>query len=137
MMQYIYIFIMTMISSSWDRWMGDVLFFSFPIVFLIVQYLFKEKFYFFAFLYSIIYFSSKYDIGLMTILFFILIIASFHIFEFLEKSFFRSLLSASIPLFFLSFINKNYYVLLISYILLSITHFILIGRVDRNERIQV
>ncbi|WGS65971.1 hypothetical protein [Marinitoga aeolica] len=136
-MSYIYIIVMTLISSSWDRWMGDVLFFSFPIIFLIVQYLFKEKMYFFALLYSVIYFASKYDVGLMTIIFFILTISSFHIFEFLEKSYLRSLFSSSIPLFFLAFINKNFYVLLISYILLSITHFIIAGRIGKNERIEI
>ncbi|KLO21232.1 MULTISPECIES: hypothetical protein [unclassified Marinitoga] len=134
-MNYIYIIIMTLIASSWDRWMGDILFFVFPIVFLVVQYLLKEKMYFFTLLYSILYFSSKYDIGLMTIVFFILTIFSFHIFEFLEKSYLRSLFSTFIPLFFLVFINKNYYVLLISYILLSITHFVIVGRVGKNERI--
>ncbi|KLO24279.1 hypothetical protein X275_00345 [Marinitoga sp. 1197] len=134
-MNYIYIIIMTLIASSWDRWMGDILFFVFPVVFLVVQYLLKEKMYFFALLYSILYFSSKYDIGLMTIVFFILTIFSFHIFEFLEKSYLRSLFSTFIPLFFLVFINKNYYVLLISYILLSITHFVIVGRMGENERI--
>ncbi len=117
--------------------MGDVLFFSFPIIFLVVQYLFREKMYFFALLYSVIYFASKYDIGLMTIIFFILTISSFHIFEFLEKSYLRSLFSSSIPLFFLAFINKNFYVLLISYILLSITHFIITGRIGKNDRIEI
>lgn len=136
-MSNIYIIIMTLISSSWDRWMGDILFFSFPIIFLIVQYLFKEKIYFFSFLYSIVYFSSKYDIGLMTILFFALTVLSFHIFEFLEKGFLRSILSVSIPLLFLAFINKNFFVLIISYILISITHFIIIGRVDKHEQITI
>ncbi|SHE70897.1 hypothetical protein SAMN02745164_00978 [Marinitoga hydrogenitolerans DSM 16785] len=136
-MTYIYITIMTLISSSWDRWMGDILFFSFPIAFLIVQYLFKDKMYFFSLLYSIIYFASKYDIGLMTIIFFIINVISFHLFEFLEKSYLRSLFSASIPLIFLAFINKNFYVLVISYILLSITHFIIVGRIDKNERITI
>ncbi|KAF2956767.1 hypothetical protein AS160_04170 [Marinitoga sp. 38H-ov] len=138
-MNYIYILIITLISTSWDRWMGDVLFFSFPIAFLIVQYIFKDKLYLFAFLYTLIYFASKFDIGLMSIILFILIIFSHHIFEFLEKSYYRSLFSSIIPLLFLCILNKVLfnYILFISLILLSIAHFVIIGRIDKNERIKI
>ncbi|MBM7558675.1 hypothetical protein [Marinitoga litoralis] len=138
-MEYIYIVILTLISTSWDRWMGDILFFSFPIAFLIVQYIFKDKMYLFAFLYSLIYFASKFDIGLMSLILFILIVLSFHIFEFLEKSYYRSLFSSIIPLSFLCILNKVFfqYVFIISVIILSISHFVITGRIDKNERIKV
>ncbi|AEX85802.1 hypothetical protein Marpi_1403 [Marinitoga piezophila KA3] len=134
-MDILYITLMTLISVSWDRWFGDILFFTFGIVFLIVQYTKPEKLIFFSFLYSIIYFSSKYDIGGMTIIFFLITIASGKLLEFLEKSFFRSIISTLPPLFFLALLNKNFYTLIISYILIAIAHFIITGRVGKNERI--
>ncbi|BBE31870.1 hypothetical protein OSSY52_20110 [Tepiditoga spiralis] len=125
-MKYLLFFLFTIASSSWDRWLGQYLFFSYPIVSVYLKNLdFNEKTKnMYAFLYTLIYFSLKYDVGLYAIIFLVIYIIIDTIFINIQKNFISTIAYTIPSTLFLCSIKWTPIPLIITLSIIIILYFI-------------
>lgn len=128
-MEYVKIFFYIFLAifvSSFDRWVGETLFFIFPIVIVYVLAFEKSEAQslFFTFLYTILYFGTRFDLGLFAIMFFLILLVFNYILKNLRMSFIKVILYSATFSIFLSFITSSYYSFLIDIIIILILYFL-------------
>jgi hypothetical protein len=125
-MKYFIVLVMAIISASWDRWMGEFLFFSFPIISLYTSKFLDNQIYkvLLGLIFTIIYFSTRFSLGFFSIAFFICYILIIEIASFLGTKYLSTLFFSGALALFLSFINYSLFSFVSTIILVSILYFI-------------
>lgn len=116
-MIYILLLVLSILSSSWDKWLGENLFFSFPVfaLYILNININKNKKFFFGLIYVLFYFSSRYSLGLFALIFYLIFLFLIEVLNDLDSSLITCMFF-SLPLIIaLSFINVS----IISFIVTS------------------
>lgn len=125
-MKYLLFFALTIMSSSWDRWLGQYLFFSYPIILAYLKNLdFNERTKnVYSFLYTLVYFLLKYDVGLYAIIFLVIYIVIDTIFINVQKNFISTLIYTTPSTLFLCSIKWVPIPLLTTLSIITVLYFI-------------
>jgi len=134
-MMYLIYFLLALITASFDRWLGEILFFVFPIIALYVSNLEKDahRLLFFVFIYTIFYFNARFELGFLAIIFFaIFLLINFFLHQ-LEMTLVKALLYSGILSLYMSVITSSFYPFFLDMIIILVLYFTNI-RLVLNER---
>ncbi|UYP00709.1 hypothetical protein OF820_03255 [Oceanotoga sp. DSM 15011] len=125
-MIYIIFIILALMTSSWDRWLGDYIFYSFPIMMVYIQFsdLKDEIKYIVPFIYTLFYFQFRYDVGFVAIIFYILYVFLNWIFKNKELSFITVTIYSGIFTAFLGYLSYSIISSIITMILIIMLYFL-------------
>jgi len=132
---YLIYFLLALIIASFDRWLGEVLFFVFPIIALYISNLEKDdhRLLFFVLIYTIFYFNSRFELGFLAIIFFsIFLLINFFLHQ-LEISLFKALLYVGVLSIYMSAITSSYIPFFLDMIIILVLYFMNM-RLVVNER---
>lgn len=126
--------IITLAASSWDSWVGDQIVFIFPIFSIYLKFLKEEEYdLIFTMIYVLIFFSTRYDLGLTAILFYVIYIIFRKIFNELPNNYYGVILYSLPYTTFLSYITNSFFSFITTNIFILILYFLNM-RLIFNER---
>ncbi|PNR97365.1 hypothetical protein X928_10140 [Petrotoga miotherma DSM 10691] len=124
-MMYLIYFLLALITASFDRWLGEIIFFVFPIIVLYVSNLEKDdhRLLFFVFIYTIFYFNSRFELGFLAIIFFaIFLLINFFLHQ-LEMTLIKALIYAGVLSLYMSVITSSLYPFFLDMIIIFVLYF--------------
>ncbi|PNR90135.1 hypothetical protein X925_00760 [Petrotoga sp. 9T1HF07.CasAA.8.2] len=134
-MMYLIYFLLALITASFDRWLGEILFFVFPIIALYVAD-FKEddtRLLFFVLIYTIFYFNSRFELGFLAIIFFVIFLLINFFLHQLEMTLIKALIYVGVLSLYMSVITSSLYPFLWDMIIVFVLYFMNM-RLVFNER---
>jgi hypothetical protein len=134
-MKYILYLLFALFTASFDRWIGESLFFIFPIFAVYTIELEKSDLFplYFTFLYTIFYFSSRLELNFIAIIFFCIFLLLNTLLKDFKMNYFKDIFIFSILSFFLSIITRSYFSSIVGIIIMTIAYFVNM-RLIINER---
>ncbi|KUK15597.1 MAG: Uncharacterized protein XD53_0970 [Petrotoga mobilis] len=134
-MMYLIYFLLALVAASFDRWLGEILFFIFPIIVLYVSNLEKDdhRLLFFVFIYTIFYFNARFELGFLAIIFFaVFLLLNFFLHQ-LEMTLIKVLLYGGILSLYMSAITSSFYPFFLDMLIILVLYFMNM-RLVLNER---
>jgi len=127
--------VLTVLISSYDRWLGSYIFFSFPVFLAYLKVLGTEEKNrnILVLVYTVFYFTNKYDLGLMALLFYILYMISDFLFYKIENNIFSVGIYMLPSLVLLCFLSNSLISFILTVVLFTLLYFINM-RLIKNER---
>lgn len=134
MILMIFMIIITLITASWDSWVGSQILFLFPIFSIYLKF-FKEEDHdlIFTMIYVLIFFSTRYDLGFTAILFYVTYVIFRKVFNNIPNNSYGVILYSLPYTIFLSYITYSYFSFIITNIII-LTLYFLNMRLIFNER---
>lgn len=123
---YFVYFLLSLATASFDIWLGETLFFVFPIVLLYIYNFEKNenRILFYVLLYTIFYFVARFSLNFLSIIFFILFLLIHFILNHMKFSLIKAIIFVGIISFYLSFITSSYSSFIVDLILVTALYFI-------------
>ncbi|MBL5981447.1 hypothetical protein HWHPT5561_08065 [Petrotoga sp. HWH.PT.55.6.1] len=134
-MMYLIYFLLALITASFDRWLGEILFFVFPIIALYVANFEEDdtRLLFLVLIYTIFYFNSRFELGFLAIIFFaIFLLINFFLHQ-LEMTLIKALIYVGVLSLYMSVITSSLYPFLWDMIIVFVLYFMNM-RLVFNER---
>lgn len=134
-MKFIIYLLLALFTASFDRWLGETLCFVFPIFAVYTIELEKTNLFplYFTFLYTILYFSSRFELNFISIIFFSIFLLLILLLQDFKMNYFKDIFIFSILSFYLSLITKSFSSSIIGLIIMTIAYFVNM-RLMINER---
>ncbi|POZ88274.1 MULTISPECIES: hypothetical protein [Petrotoga] len=134
-MMYLIYFLLALVAASFDRWLGEILFFIFPIIVLYVSNLEKDdhRLLFFVFVYTIFYFNSRFELGFLAIIFFVIFLLINFFLHQLEMTLINALIYVGVLSLYMSVITSSLYPFFWDMIIIFVLYFLNM-RLVFNER---